>query len=394
MKKKMLSLMLAGTLCASMPLSVFAAQPTTAPGSSDFTTEGQVNYTDTTVYSVTLPTTGSFNFILDPQGILSATDTTTYPESTAGQIVATEETGAYINNMSSVPIKLMVEAYVQSDAAGAVSTVNLLSGGDVNAGIDNNMMLTFDITHDGLDVATFTDITSIKTENVNQDVIAITQNGLPSAPAKGTQISFALREAAYEFKDAAGTYAPKDGEKGDSVGMRLGGFVNVNADWSAYTAAATNPEKIIVKTIFSFDKLSTDYGLAALDGRAHGVLADIPATYFAGMEYDTDGNLTGNTATGAMDYSVAQGALRIPFNFGTGIYELKVQALDLGGALAATDYKVINNEICIKSTAPTVKTALDAAVEAAAQGQDAPVVPVTITTDDNVTTTVNVTMYP
>ena len=167
--------------------------------------------------------------------------------------------------------------------------------------------------------------------------------------------------------------------------------MNVNADWSAYTAAAaSNQEKIIVKTIFAFDKLSTDYDLAAFDGRAHGVLADTPAAYFAGMD---EANPT-SPAVGAMDYSVAQGALRIPFNFGTGINELKITGLDLGGALAATDYKVINNEICIKSTAATVKAALDAAVEAAAQGQDAPVVPVTITTDDNVTTTVNVTMYP
>lgn len=401
MKRRMVALMLTGVMFAGMTLTVSAAS--TTPTETDVTTEGSVNYVDTTVYEVTLPTAGCFNFTVDPQGILSATDPTTYPEDkypsgTAGYIVATEGTGAYINNSSSVPIKLTVEAYVVSDdTTGASSTARLMSmeeygAGLINAGIDNNILLTMDVTADGIDAATFIDATSIKTESVNPYVIAITQNGQPDTTAdpnaKGTQISFALNKAAYEFGGTAGayTYTKKAGETGDPVGLRLSGFVNTNADWSAYTGAT--PEKIYVKTIFDFDKLSTDYELSALDGRAHGVLADTDPLYYAGMEYDADGNLTGNIAPGAMDYVIGQGALEIPFNFGTGTKEVSVTDVSVNGAsIAATDYKVNNGVISLKSTEANVKAAMDAATP-----EGAPV-PVAITTSDAGVTTVTVTMY-
>lgn len=350
------------------------------------------------VYSVTLPTAGCFNFTVDPQGILSSVDSTNYgeeiyPGGTAGYIIATEETGAYINNKSSVPIKLMVEAYVESDdSTGAASSVNLLpynAWREVNAGIDNNVWLTLDITNDYLDVTTFEDATSIKTgDTLNEDVIAITQNGKPEDGKKGTQISFALDQAAYEFTGSTGnyTYTMKADEKGDSVGIRLGGLVNKNADWSAY--AGDSAEAIVVKTVFDFDKLSTDYAAASFDGRAHGALGDVEATYFAGLEYDESGVATGATVVGEMDYAVGQGALQIPFDFGTGINELKVKTITVnGGEVAATDYKVINGEICFKSTEENVKAAMEAAT---AEGVSVPVV---ITTSDDMETTVNVTMY-
>lgn len=401
MKRRMVALMLTGVMFAGMTLTVSAAS--TTPTETDVTTEGSVNYVDTTVYEVTLPTAGCFNFIVDPQGILSATDPTTYPEEkypygTAGYIVATEGTGAYINNSSSVPIKLTVEAFVESDdTTGAASTARLMSmeeygAGLINAGIDNNILLTMDVTADGIDAATFIDATSIKTENVNPYVIAITQNGQPDTAtdpnAKGTQISFALNKAEYEFGGTAGayTYTKKAGETGDPVGLRLSGFVNTNADWSAYTGAT--PEKIFVKTIFDFDKLSTDYELSALDGRAHGVLADTDPLYYAGMEYDADGNLTGNIAPGVMDYVVGQGALEIPFNFGTGTKEVSVTDVSVNGAsIAATDYKVNNSVISLKSTEANVKAAMDAATP------EGTPVPVAITTSDAGVTTVTVTMY-
>lgn len=375
-------------------MQVSAAQ--TAPGNADITTEGDVNYVDTTVYSVTLPTAGCFNFTVDPQGILSATDPTNYggdryPGGTAGYIVATEGTGAYINNKSSVPIKLTVQAYVESDdSTGVPSTVNLLSvdqSGLVFSGIDNNMWLTFDITSDVLDLKTFLDQTSIKSEVVNQYVVTIDQNGQPAAGNEAALVSFALNGAAYEFTGTPGNYdyTMKTGEVGDSVGLRLSGLANVNADWSTYTG--TTGEKIIVKTIFDFDKLSTYYDYAALDGRAHGVLADTDAQYFAGLEYDADGNPTG-AVDGAIDYAVGQGSIEFLFNFGTGVKEVEVTGISVNGAdIDETSYRVMNGVISIKSTDAAVKAAMDTATP------EGTVVPVIVTTSDGMTTTVNVTMY-
>lgn len=395
MWRKSASLVLTGVLCACMTMQVTAAQ--TAPGSADITTEGSVNYVDTTVYSVTLPTAGCFNFIVDPQGILSATDPTAYgedkyPGGTAGCIVATEGTGAYINNKSSVPIKLTVKAYVESDdSTGAPTTVNMLSAeqsGLVHSGIDNNMWLAFDITNDLLDLTTFVDESSIKTDVINPYVVTIDQNGQPTAGTDEALISFALYGAAYEFTGTPGNYAysMKAGEIGDSVGMRLSGAANIYADWSAYTG--TNAEKIIVKTIFNFDKLSTYYDYAALDGRAHGALADTDAQYFAGLAYDADGNPTGATVDGAIDYAVGQGSIEFLFNFGTGVKELEVTGISVNGAdIDETAYRVMNGVISIKSTDAAVKAAIDTATP------EGTVVPVIVTTSDGMTTTVNVTMY-
>lgn len=404
MKKKFVSLMLAGVLAAGMPLTAFAA--VNEPSDVTISTEGTINYLNTTVYSVTLPTAGCFNFTIDPQGILSATDTdkTTYteekyPNGTAGYIVATEESGAYIKNESSVPIKLTVDAYVtKDDASGEASSINLLSleengAGLTNSGIDNNMMLSFDITGDTEDGSMLADATGIKTESVVPYVLAIVKNGAPAEDGseKATQISFALNRASYTFSGTAGNYAYAQDTStgalpGDAVGMRLSGFVNTNADWSAYTGDSA--EKIIVKTVFAFDKLSSDYEVAALDGRAHGVLADIDANYFAGLAYDENGVPTGATAEGAMEYGVGSGALQIPFDLGAGTKELTVTGVNVGGVeLAKTDYKVANSLITVKSTQADVAGIMGAAT---VDGTD---VVVLITTSDGQTTTVTVKMY-
>ncbi len=396
MKKKIISLMLTGVLCAGMPMSVCAAE--TAPGSTDITTEGSVNYVDTTIYSVTLPTSNCFNFIVDPQGILSATDPATYgediyPGGTAGYIIATEGTGAYINNRSSVPIKLMVKAYVESDdSTGAPSTVNLLSEGQlgkIHSGIDNNMWLTMDITNDELDVTTFADETFIKTETVNPNVVVIEQNGRPvSGTDDEALISFAMYGAAYEFTGTPGNYAysMKTGESGDSVGLRLSGFVNWDADWSAYTG--DDGEKIIVKTIFDFDQLSTSYEAAALDGRAHGVLEDTSAEYYAGLAYDEDGNPTGGTENGAIDYVYGQGSIEFAFDFGTGTKEIKVISISIDGTeIDEAAYRVMNGVISIKSMDDAVKAVIGTATP------EGTVVPIAVETSDGQVTTVNVTMY-
>lgn len=399
-EEKIVSFMLAGVLCASMPLTAFATE-STAPDSKEIVTDGTVNYANTTVYSVTLPTDDCFNFTVDPQGILSSVDpgtytTDLYPNGTAGYIIATQGGGAYINNKSSVPIKLMVEAYVESDVSGAESSVNLVSDGNVASGIDNNMWLTLDITHDLTDAdgnpAVLADATAITNETVNPNVLAITKNGAPAdATEKGTQISFALNQAEYQFTDAGSgnyTYDMKAGELGDSVGMRLSGLVNTEADWSAY--AGSSAEKIMVKTVFEFDKLSTSYDYAAgntLDGRAHGVLADVAPEYFAGMGYDDTGAATGPIA-GAMDYTVGSGAIEIPFNFGVGINEVKIDAITVNGtAIADTDYKVMDGVISLKSTEDNVKAAMDAATPEGTPAE------ISITTDDTYTTVVTVNMY-
>lgn len=406
-KQKIVALLTLTALGISTPGVASAAAPGTTTATENVT--GSMSYADKEIYQVTLPTSGCFNFTVDPQGILSATDSTNYPEElypdgTAGYIVATEGTGAYINNKSAMPIKLSVDAYVTKDTAdSSASSVNLVDldrADSINAGIDNNMLLTFDITNDDVDQSIFADATAIKSESVNQDVIAITKNGKadPTDPAeKGTELSFALNGAKYNYvDDGAGNYTYEldttdTTNVGDSVGIRLGGYVNTEADWSKYAGASAEP--IMVSTVFSFDKLSTDYELAPVDGRAHGVLGDAEPQYFAGMGVDDDGNATGAPAGGEMECSSADVALEIPFDFGTGTKEVTVTSIDFGGTpVDAADYRVKNQVISFKTATSPVKDQFAAAAENNLDTENNPdgytPVDVTVTTSDGQATVI------
>lgn len=400
MKRRIVSLILASTLFVSMTLTASATEVTDANGQADTKSEGSVEYVNTTVYKVTLPTDQCFDFTVDPQGILSQTDSTTYgetlyPDGTEGLIVPKEAAGAYINNKSSVPIKLTVDAYVTSDAdegnESSVYLVDLDQWDYVNSGIDNTLLLTLDITNDDMDLATFADDTKIVTgDSLNQNVIAITQNGAPDD--KGTQITFALDKAEYEFKKATDiTYELKDNETGDSVGMRLSGLVNTQADWSEFVGDSA--EKIIVKTVFAFNQLTTDYEVAELDERAHGTLADRDPEYYAGLEYDEDEVTVVGPAAGDLEYVVGQGALEIPFDFGSGVNEVTIEEIAVGEEpVALTDYKVINSVITFKSAEPNLKAVFATAPDGT---EEEPVTAdVTITTSDGASTVVTVYVYP
>lgn len=73
--KKLVAFGLAATLTVA-PVAVFADDATAPVTGEEATVPGGVNYIDTTVYKVTLPTTTGLDFVLDPQG-LSALDAST-----------------------------------------------------------------------------------------------------------------------------------------------------------------------------------------------------------------------------------------------------------------------------------------------------------------------------
>lgn len=389
MKKKIVSLTLAAAMCVCMPASVFAAT-TTKTGSATVTTEGDVNYLDTDIYEVTLPTSNCFNFTVDPQGILSATDPDNYSD-TAGTIVAPKTGGAFINNKSSVPIKLTVDAYVtdkaNSSSPSAVNLMGLEQYDVVNSGIDNNMILTLGITGVNIETAS-----AIAAETVVPDVIAVTHNGKTTESA----ISFALQEAPYKFeKSSSGsiTYEMDGVQPGDSVGMRLGGYVNTQADWGDFSNLNSGVAKngVVVTTVFSFKKLAMDYETAYsyMDGRAYGTLFDAEAEYGAGAERDPAGKVIG-AYDGAIEFAPAYAALEIPFDFGAGIKEVSVNGITLGGVdISEDDYKVMNGVITFKSTGATLANAI---ATSKADGSS-PVQDLKITTSDGVTCTIKLTIY-
>jgi len=67
--KKFLAMVMAFTMLFSMSTIAFA-DPTAATGTDTTSGSGGTAYVDTEVYEVLLPTSNSWNFVLDPQGLI------------------------------------------------------------------------------------------------------------------------------------------------------------------------------------------------------------------------------------------------------------------------------------------------------------------------------------
>ena len=132
MKHKSLIAVAAALTLALSSMTALAAPTvvTDASGGNSQTVNGDVNYVNTEVFRVTLPTTDGMSFTLDPQGLLAVStgDSSTYQ---AGMVVGTGKMTAI--NESSVDINLTSSFYVtDSDDSAALTLV----GSDVSVNDD------------------------------------------------------------------------------------------------------------------------------------------------------------------------------------------------------------------------------------------------------------------
>lgn len=256
---------MAGTLAMALVLTangmpVSAAQ---ANKTGNLTVEGDTTYVDTTIYKVTLPTSSSLNFTLDPEGLVgffadSANASATTAEnadlsSYKGKIVGSgTET---IINESSVPIQLTCKYYL-TNADGI--TVKTAKDSDWD---DAQKMLLLEAVAAKKSVADATGYapTAIDTPAVDASTSVVAISSVdPTAPST---IAFALAAAPYEFKkgdDGSFTYIPKDGATLDDTQhavLSLAGFVSSDADWAALAEAQAG-SKLTLNCVYSIKGLS------------------------------------------------------------------------------------------------------------------------------------------
>lgn len=226
-KKKMLAFALATTMILGSSMSVFAATGTGENTTGETVTgEGDVQYVDTTVYSVTLPTSATIKLQVDPQGLLGLTgDSATLEdlEEYAGKITCAATPG--VINLSSVPMKVSVEMTLTGDAT-AVKSVSAVNSTDKA----NNVLLYA--------VPSAEDIG----EDAKNYVGSTTAVVLSSTAAK---VDFVLPAADYNFTktvsdgDASVKYEVIEGT-GHGTALSFAGLVNKNADWSAYAGGGSS----------------------------------------------------------------------------------------------------------------------------------------------------------
>lgn len=230
------ALTMAMSVMAVPSMAVSASELSTV---SDTTISGDVNYVNTTVYNVTLPTTSGLTFSLDPQG-LTTLDGGSYDNTKTGAIVATGTMEAV--NKSSVDLNLSSKFYVE-DSTGTLTLVG--ADGTID---DTKQQIQLIIQSDEKDGSTM------------EDAVAITSKS-STAP---TEYTVFMNGAEYEFKGNKTdgyTYEYKSGES--KLKMEIAGSVAKDYDWSAYTGS--NAATVKLHAVFKFsDANATTSGSSAI----------------------------------------------------------------------------------------------------------------------------------
>lgn len=243
---------------------------------------GDVNYVNTTIYKVTLPTTEGMGFTLDPQGLASLDGGGEHSDENAGDIIGAGTMTAV--NESSVDVTLSAKFYIVDSSASATLSDTTISDETAN---EIAMVITSDVA----------DVDASKTD------FAVTA----TAQGEATAVKFDMTAATYTFtKTDAGYAYVLTPDSGSKVNLTIGGKVAKEADWSAYTGedAAT----ITLNVVFEF-----------LDGEGDTIEVE--------EEVENRGPSIPSTAT----YDASEGTGTIAIDLGAGTTATTVSKAYYGG---------------------------------------------------------------
>lgn len=339
MTKRFTKLM-AFALAASMivaPTTVFA-ESGQASGNQAVSGNGDAYYVDTTIYDVVLPTTATLNFKMDPQGLLDLSDGTAATlaslSANAGLIRTSVSSAPSIINKSSMPISLTVSLNV---AVKAKKDIVMSSVSQVNAGVSNNVVLYVVPSKDSISQAS--------AYASSGKGILLTTAALSSEAAYDS-IDFLLGSSTYTVSRNGATYTYKYSGGATGTGFQVGGYVNKNADWSAFDGS-TPTKTLGIKAVFNFKKPvgtpatisgSGIYGLVSMNGLKQ-VSANVTALTYVAPPAPSTPSSNDLTAT----VKVGSASVDIPFTYPSGATSVS------SVKLVWTDSKTYNNEFTVST---------------------------------------------
>ena len=185
------------------------------------------------IYSVVLPTIKEVDLVIDPQGIhgvIENNDSFENLDLYAGKISCSDV--AMVTNLSSAPVKVRVSLKVTGDAT-AVST---------REAVENQ----------GHNILLYAAPSATDTKGM-EDNYKVSSTGIVLSEEENV-VEFILPQATYRIvqnEDGSTRKELLNEESGHGMALSFGGYVNKEADWSAYTG--TSPAKKIGMTaVFSF----------------------------------------------------------------------------------------------------------------------------------------------
>lgn len=295
-KKSFLALIMAMTMILGTSMTAFAATGDATGGGegNTLTGNGDVEYVDTVIYEIGLPTSTSIDLMVDPQGLanLENGETASADDLADGAGKVTCATIPAIVNNGSVDAKVSVALSLTGDATG-VTTVEA-----VNADTANNVLL-------------YAIPSAVDTPN--EDGFVASSKGIVLSSSAAT-IDFILPKAAYVFsKDESGvvTYERDGSVASHGTAIQFAGLVNKNADWSDYVKES-EPSEIGMTAVFTFTHTLGE-------GDVADSAADAP--YAMKAYTGTTVQLTVPDVEPSMETAVTysgSGDLEIPYVLGTG----------------------------------------------------------------------------
>ena len=250
-KKKIVALVATATMVFSA-MPVGATQVTTATGTSTVTSDAVVDsYDNSPIYKVTLPTSNSLGFTVDPYGLVNLASGSSVDVSklaNTGAIVSATNAAAIMKNESSVPVKVTAKFYVTDTNTVTGTAVSLKTNhADTATGTANNMMLAV--------IPSATKTATVASYAASTTVVPVTS----VTSGATTDVDFKLAKAEYQVQNTGNGFqlVQKAGtDNFDATAFKIGGEVNPSADWTPYIGGS--PKSIGLTAVFSIADATND----------------------------------------------------------------------------------------------------------------------------------------
>lgn len=332
----MVAVMMANPMAALAAETTEVASPEAAKGSAD--ASGNVEgFVDTSVFKVVLPTDaeGTFDFVMDPQGLIAATSGEAYTGATfaSGNVFFQTTSGNYTDqsafievlNKGTVAVNVSVEATVTG--LGDVKAVANKSAFSTGSAAVPELYLAFvasgNVVENGPVVGA-----AVATNTTTKVTSAKVTATLPAASDDCYEYTYASGEYSFNLKDE---YADDGAETFSNYSFALTGACNSEADWTDVKSVAPavkvvwtledaesgNPDINATKTASSTAAISveavapvTSATWVALNGGAkEGTLTN-------GTHYAVNGNRF--AVTTALAKAITSGTTTITLHFADG----------------------------------------------------------------------------
>ena len=267
--RKIMAMAIAAILVLSSTGAVFASEITDPVGSQNGSVEGGSTYVDTVKYKVTLPTTESLGFNIDPEGLYGYFSDEANQDKTSvdpgdledyeGKIASTGT--ASITNKSSIPVVVTTSFSIKTTAEGiAFKGLN-----DVLDPEKNEMAIGVIPVVSGSAISLTNALSIVSSDDESPD-----------------DILFGLNKADYEFTFDGVDYDYEQKAPGEDVVdatnayFRIGGYVSKDADWKQI---GEDGKEVNLDCVFSFvgAKVIAEGALADDDS---GVVVDVEKITF------------------------------------------------------------------------------------------------------------------